>query len=129
MREEAKKYRTILDTAIQADKIVREKYEKNKDAITLLSKPPVRLLSLFGVGEGRGDVDSDIRRGMTLKLILQWSRRGVRVEHASRIQGHPAGTTREDSNRHCQILAGKPCGPGAEEVVSVIGVGFCCRLR
>ena len=41
MREEANKYRTILDTAIQADKIVREKYEKNKQAITLLSKPPV----------------------------------------------------------------------------------------
>ena len=131
MREEAKKYRTILDTAIQADKIVREKYEKNKDAITLLSKPHLSLLSLFGVGEGRRDVDSDIRWGMTLKLILQWSRRGVRAEHASRMQGHPAGTTREDgtSHRHCQILAGKPCGPGAEEVVSVIGVGFCCRLR
>lgn len=60
MREEAKKYRTILDTAIQADKIVREKYEKNKDAITLLSKPPVSLLS-FCLVEGRGDVDSDIR--------------------------------------------------------------------
>lgn len=41
MREEAMKYRTILDTAIQADIIVREKYEKNKNAITLLSKPPV----------------------------------------------------------------------------------------
>jgi programmed cell death 6-interacting protein len=42
MRDEAVKYRTILDTAIQADRIVREKYEKNKQAITLLSKPPVR---------------------------------------------------------------------------------------
>ena len=44
MREEANKYRTILDTAIQADKIVREKYEKNKQAITLLSKSPVSIL-------------------------------------------------------------------------------------
>nr|KAG5695062.1 hypothetical protein BaRGS_032555 [Batillaria attramentaria] len=43
MRDEAVKYRTILDTAIQADKIVREKYEKNKHAITLLSKSPAEL--------------------------------------------------------------------------------------
>lgn len=52
MREEAKKYRTILDTAIQADKIVREKYEKNKDAITLLSKPPVSLSFCLGWRRG-----------------------------------------------------------------------------
>lgn len=41
MRDEAMKYKTILDTAIQADRIVRDKYEQNKMAISLLSKPPV----------------------------------------------------------------------------------------
>lgn len=45
MRDEASKYRTILDTAIQADRIVREKYNSHKQAITLLSKPPVSCLS------------------------------------------------------------------------------------
>ncbi|XP_025081539.1 programmed cell death 6-interacting protein-like isoform X2 [Pomacea canaliculata] len=43
MRDEASKYRTILDTAIQADRIVREKYNSHKQAITLLSKPPGEL--------------------------------------------------------------------------------------
>ncbi|XP_076437173.1 programmed cell death 6-interacting protein-like isoform X2 [Babylonia areolata] len=43
MREEASKYRTILDTAIQADKIVRDKYDANKQAMMLLSKSPAEI--------------------------------------------------------------------------------------
>lgn len=41
MREEAGKYKIILDTAIQADSIVRDKYNTHKSAISLLSKPKV----------------------------------------------------------------------------------------
>ncbi|GAB1608342.1 programmed cell death 6-interacting protein-like isoform X6 [Argonauta hians] len=38
MKMEASKYEQILNTAIQADRIVQEKYNKHKDAILLLSK-------------------------------------------------------------------------------------------
>ncbi|KAK3605964.1 hypothetical protein CHS0354_019641 [Potamilus streckersoni] len=39
MKDEAMKYKTILDTAVNADKIIRNKYNANKNAITLLSNP------------------------------------------------------------------------------------------
>ncbi|CAG5125760.1 unnamed protein product, partial [Candidula unifasciata] len=39
MREEAGKYRMILDTAVQADQMVKEKFNAHKSAISLLSKP------------------------------------------------------------------------------------------
>ncbi|XP_012936236.1 programmed cell death 6-interacting protein [Aplysia californica] len=39
MRDEAGKYKSILDTAIQADHIVKQKYDTHKNAIALLSKP------------------------------------------------------------------------------------------
>ncbi|CAL1536222.1 unnamed protein product [Lymnaea stagnalis] len=45
MREEAMKYKSILDTAIQADQIVKQKYETHKNAIFLLSKPKSELES------------------------------------------------------------------------------------
>ncbi|XP_078334645.1 programmed cell death 6-interacting protein-like isoform X3 [Crassostrea virginica] len=38
MRDESMKYKQILDTAINADRIVQEKFEKHKQAIDLLSK-------------------------------------------------------------------------------------------
>ena len=41
MRDECQKYKTILDTAIGADKIVRDKYDEHKQAFALLSKPAV----------------------------------------------------------------------------------------
>ena len=41
MRDESSKYKQILDTAINADRVVREKYEQHKNAIQLLSKPQV----------------------------------------------------------------------------------------
>ncbi|XP_022084899.1 programmed cell death 6-interacting protein-like isoform X2 [Acanthaster planci] len=40
LRAEASKYRTILNNAIQADSIVREKYEANREFISILSKSP-----------------------------------------------------------------------------------------
>ncbi|BFZ22519.1 hypothetical protein BsWGS_25558 [Bradybaena similaris] len=43
MRDEANKYRAILDTAIQADHIVRDKYNTHKKAISLLSAPKSEL--------------------------------------------------------------------------------------
>ena len=41
MRDECQKYKTILDTAIGADKIVQDKYNAHKHAFALLSKPTV----------------------------------------------------------------------------------------
>lgn len=47
IREEATKYSTILSTATQADAVVREKFDKHKEGIVLLSKPLVRDQSTF----------------------------------------------------------------------------------
>ena len=43
MRDECQKYKTILDTAIGADKIVQDKYGAHKHAFALLSKPAVSI--------------------------------------------------------------------------------------
>lgn len=41
MRVNASKYRQIINTATQADGVVREKYNTHKNGIVLLSKAPV----------------------------------------------------------------------------------------
>ena len=41
LREEAKKYMDIIQNAINADRIVQEKYRMNRDCIVLLSKQTV----------------------------------------------------------------------------------------
>lgn len=41
LREEAKKYMDIIQNAINADKVVQEKYRMNRDCIVLLSKQTV----------------------------------------------------------------------------------------
>ncbi|CAF5210006.1 unnamed protein product, partial [Rotaria magnacalcarata] len=38
LRSEARKYMDIIQNAINADKIVQEKYRMNRDSIVLLSK-------------------------------------------------------------------------------------------
>ncbi|KAK7092226.1 programmed cell death 6-interacting protein-like isoform X2 [Littorina saxatilis] len=58
MRDEAMKYKTILDTAIQADRIVRDKYEQNKMAISLLSKPPGELEKALPEAGNTGSLQS-----------------------------------------------------------------------
>ncbi len=50
LREEAKKYMDIIQNAINADKVVQEKYRMNRDCIVLLSKQTVRIL-LFDFSE------------------------------------------------------------------------------
>ena len=47
MRDECQKYKTILDTAIGADKIVQDKYGAHKHAFALLSKPAVSIATFF----------------------------------------------------------------------------------
>jgi programmed cell death 6-interacting protein len=42
LRTEGKRYMDIIQNAITADKIVQEKYRKNRDCIVLLSKQTVR---------------------------------------------------------------------------------------
>lgn len=42
LREEAKKYMDIIQNAINADKVVQEKYRMNRDCIVLLSRQSVR---------------------------------------------------------------------------------------
>jgi programmed cell death 6-interacting protein len=44
LRGEAKKYMDIIQTAINADKVVQEKYRMNRDSIALLSKQTVNRL-------------------------------------------------------------------------------------
>jgi len=41
IRGECMKYRQIINSALQADSLVRQRYIKNRDAIALLSQPDV----------------------------------------------------------------------------------------
>ncbi|XP_046563648.1 LOW QUALITY PROTEIN: programmed cell death 6-interacting protein-like [Haliotis rubra] len=52
MREEATKYSTILSTATQADAVVRDKFDKHKEGILLLSKPLAELEASLPAGSG-----------------------------------------------------------------------------
>ncbi len=45
LRKEVGKFRGILDNATRADGIVREKFEKNRDAMILLSSPVAEIQS------------------------------------------------------------------------------------
>ena len=46
LREEARKYMEIIQNAINADKVVQEKYRMNHDCIVLLSKQTVITFSV-----------------------------------------------------------------------------------
>lgn len=52
MRDESMKYKQILDTAINADRIVQEKFQKHKQAIDLLSKSPGEIEKALPSGGG-----------------------------------------------------------------------------
>ncbi|BFZ06266.1 hypothetical protein BsWGS_09305 [Bradybaena similaris] len=56
MRDEAGKYRGILDTAVQADHIVKEKYNSHKSAISLLSKPKGELEAALPAATAAGSL-------------------------------------------------------------------------
>ncbi|XP_067685634.1 programmed cell death 6-interacting protein-like isoform X2 [Haliotis asinina] len=58
MREEATKYSTILTTATQADAVVREKFDKHKEGIVLLSKPQAELEASLPAGSGGSGLQS-----------------------------------------------------------------------
>jgi programmed cell death 6-interacting protein len=47
LREEAKKYMDIIQNAINADKVVQEKYRMNRDCVVLLSKQTVIIFSII----------------------------------------------------------------------------------
>lgn len=42
LKVEASKYRTILDNAVRADHVVKDKYNQNRQSISILSKDEVR---------------------------------------------------------------------------------------
>ncbi|XP_069122186.1 LOW QUALITY PROTEIN: programmed cell death 6-interacting protein-like [Argopecten irradians] len=59
LKEECTKYKSILDAAIGADRIVQEKYSTHKEAIALLSKPQADLeRSIPSSGGGSGQQSS-----------------------------------------------------------------------
>ncbi|KAK0059367.1 programmed cell death 6-interacting protein [Biomphalaria pfeifferi] len=58
MRDEAMKYKNILDTAIQADHIVKNKYDTHKNAIALLSKPKAELETALPAASAAGSLQN-----------------------------------------------------------------------
>lgn len=51
-RSNATKYREIINNAISADKVVRQKFESNLNGIEALSKPPHELQNVIPAGSG-----------------------------------------------------------------------------
>lgn len=53
-RSNAEKYRVIINNATQADSVVKEKFDKNRAGMDLLSKSPEELQSAVPRGSGSG---------------------------------------------------------------------------
>lgn len=68
-RSNADKYRQIINNATQADQVVREKYEKNKSGIELLSKPSEEIQS--AVPRGSGSCVTNSPAVQTLRNLME----------------------------------------------------------
>lgn len=64
------KYRQIINNAIQADGIVREKFEKHRRCIDLLSKSPEELQNAVPRGSTAGNV-SNASAAETLRHLME----------------------------------------------------------
>lgn len=69
-RSNSAKYRQIINNAIQADGIVREKFEKHKRCIELLSKSPEELQNAVPRGSTAGNV-SNASAAETLRQLME----------------------------------------------------------
>lgn len=69
-RSNSAKYRQIINNAIEADGIVREKFEKHKRCIELLSKSPEELQNAVPRGSTAGNV-SNASAVETLKQLME----------------------------------------------------------
>lgn len=69
-RANSAKYRQIINNAIQADGIVREKFEKHKRSIELLSKSPEELQNAVPRGSTAGNV-SNASAAETLRQLME----------------------------------------------------------
>lgn len=68
-RSNAGKYREILNNAVQADKVVREKFDKNAHGMELLSKSPAELES--AVPSGGGSNVSNCSSAQKLRHLME----------------------------------------------------------
>lgn len=69
-RSNSAKYRQIINNAIQADGIVREKFDKHKRCIELLSKSPEQLQNAVPRGSTAGNV-SNASAAETLRQLME----------------------------------------------------------
>lgn len=69
-RSNSAKYRQIINNAIQADGIVREKFEKHRRCIELLSKSPEELQNAVPRGSTAGNV-SNASAAETLRQLME----------------------------------------------------------
>ncbi|TMW48771.1 hypothetical protein DOY81_006149 [Sarcophaga bullata] len=68
-RTNAKKYREVINNAVAADKIVREKFEKNQKGIELLSLPIDQLQQ--SMPAGGGSIDPNCTSVQKLKQLME----------------------------------------------------------
>ncbi|XP_055902668.1 programmed cell death 6-interacting protein [Eupeodes corollae] len=68
-RTNAKKYREVINNAVEADKIVRQKFEKNSKGIQLLSLPADQLNN--SIPSSGGSVDQNCSSVQKLKALME----------------------------------------------------------
>ncbi|ALC45750.1 ALiX [Drosophila busckii] len=68
-RTNAKKYREVITNAIEADKVVRQKFEANQKGIELLSMPPEQIQQ--SLPSASGSVDPNCTSVQRLKQLME----------------------------------------------------------
>lgn len=68
-KSNADKYRQIINNAVQADKVVREKFETHRPGMELLSKPTAELQAAVPRGSGAGV--SNTSAVQTLRQLME----------------------------------------------------------
>ncbi|XP_030370713.1 programmed cell death 6-interacting protein isoform X1 [Scaptodrosophila lebanonensis] len=68
-RTNAKKYREVINNAIEADKVVRQKFEANQKGIELLSLPPEQIQQ--SLPSASGSVDPNCSSVQRLKQLME----------------------------------------------------------
>ena len=69
LRQEADKYRGIMENAVRADAVVREKYNAHRRNMDLLSKGEVRKSDQSGARPRQKQIMSDCLKQLTGELI------------------------------------------------------------
>lgn len=127
MRDESMKYKQILDTAINADRIVQEKFQKHKQAIDLLSKSPGEIEKALPSGGGAHASESSGVVQKLRKLMEEVETIKAEREVDKAPTSEPDQTSRSTGSNQTNICPINTHRQNAEQ--DLVGVSRCIAGR